>query len=129
MFRSRLPQLPDDCDGCERTAIARTIALLSSRLTQNRLRAMVLIQLSEHADLPGLAALENRLLMSDRVQFCYEISGQHDLVALFDCANMVEFKAAADALLSSSPVVRRYEACFLKHEVKFAPYIELVRIR
>jgi Lrp/AsnC family leucine-responsive transcriptional regulator len=105
--------------------IARTIALLSPRLTQNRLRALVLIQLSEHADLEGKAALERRLLATDDVQFCYEIAGQHDLVALFDCANMADFNGAADALLASSPTVRRYETHFVKREVKFAPFVEL----
>ncbi|MEA3080542.1 MAG: Lrp/AsnC family transcriptional regulator, leucine-responsive regulatory protein, partial [Sphingomonadales bacterium] len=47
--------------------IDRTIALLSRRLTQNRLRALVLIQLSEHADFAGKAALERRLLACDAV--------------------------------------------------------------
>lgn len=105
--------------------IARTIALLSPRLTQSRLRALVLIQLNEHADLHGKAALERRLLAADEVQFCYEIAGPHDLVALFDCANMHEFNAAADALLASSATVRRYETHFVKREVKFAPFVEL----
>jgi DNA-binding Lrp family transcriptional regulator len=105
--------------------VARTIALLSPRLTQNRLRALVLVQLGEHADLQGKAALERRLLATHQVQFCYEIAGQHDFVLLFDCANMAEFNAAADALLASSPTVRRYETHFVKREVKFAPFVEL----
>jgi Lrp/AsnC family leucine-responsive transcriptional regulator len=42
--------------------IARTIALLAPRFTDRRLRAIVLIQLSEHADLKGKNALEKRLL-------------------------------------------------------------------
>jgi Lrp/AsnC family leucine-responsive transcriptional regulator len=50
--------------------IARTIALLAPRLTQNRLRAIVLIQLGEHADLKGKVALERRLLAAETVQFC-----------------------------------------------------------
>lgn len=105
--------------------IARTIALLSPRLTQNRLRAFVFIQLSEHADLQGKAALERRLIATDEVQLCYEIAGQHDLVALFDCANMAEFNAAADDLLASSATVHRYETHFVKREVKFAPFVQL----
>jgi Lrp/AsnC family leucine-responsive transcriptional regulator len=105
--------------------IARTIALLAPRLTQNRLRAIVLIQLSEHADLKGKTALERRLLAADAVQFCYEIAGPHDIVALFDCASMADFNAASDDLLASSAVVRRYETHFVKREVKFAPYVEL----
>jgi DNA-binding Lrp family transcriptional regulator len=105
--------------------VARTIALLSPRLTQNRLRALVLVQLGEHADLQGKATLERRLRATHQVQFCYEIAGQHDFVLLFDCANMAEFNAAADALLASSPTVRRYETHFVKREVKFAPFVEL----
>ena len=105
--------------------IARTIALLSSRLTQNRLRALVFIQLNEHADLKGKAALERRLIATHEVQFCYEIAGPHDLVLLFDCANMAEFNAAADELLASSATVRRYETHFVKREVKFAPFVKV----
>jgi len=105
--------------------VARTIALLSPRLTQDRLRALVLIQLNEHADLAGKAALERRLLGCDSVQFCYEIAGPHDLVALFDCSSMADFNACADEILASSPTVRRYETHFVKREVKFAPFVEL----
>jgi Lrp/AsnC family leucine-responsive transcriptional regulator len=105
--------------------IARTIALLAPRFTDRRLRAIVLIQLSEHADLKGKNALEKRLLDSPSVQFCYEIAGPHDILALFDCESMSAFNEAADELLVSSPTVRRYETHFVKREVKFAPFVEL----
>jgi Lrp/AsnC family transcriptional regulator, leucine-responsive regulatory protein len=105
--------------------IARTIALLSPRLTQARLRAVVLVQLSEHADLHGKAALEKRLLAAPAVQFCYEIAGPSDFLLLFDCTNMVEFNAAADELLASTPTVHRYETLFVKREVKFSPFVDL----
>ena len=105
--------------------IARTIALLSPRLTERRLRAIVLIQLSEHADLKGKVALERRLDEADEVQFCYEIAGPHDILALFDCESMAALNEAADALLASSPTVRRYETHFVKRETKFAPFVRL----
>jgi DNA-binding Lrp family transcriptional regulator len=105
--------------------IARTVALLSPKLTQRRLRALILIQLSEHADIKGKDALERRMLDKPQVHFCYEIAGPHDFVALFDCANMAEFNSAAEGLLASSPTVRRYETHFVKREVKFAPFVEL----
>ena len=105
--------------------IARTIALLSPRLVDRRLRAIVLIQLSEHADLQGKNALEKRLVAAPSVQFCYEIAGPHDIIALFDCDSMAAFNDAADELLTSSPTVRRYETHFVKREVKFAPFVEL----
>ena len=105
--------------------IVRTIALLSPRLIQNRLRAIVLVQLAEHADRTGKSALERRLSAADEVQFCYEIAGPHDFVLLFDCASMAEFNDAAESLLASSSTVRRYETHFVKREVKFAPFVQL----
>jgi Lrp/AsnC family leucine-responsive transcriptional regulator len=105
--------------------IARTIALVSNRLTQNRLRAVVLLQLNEHADLEGKAALERRLHAADEVQFVYEIAGPHDFMALIDCASMADFNACADELFASSPAVRRYETHFVKRDVKFAPFVNL----
>jgi DNA-binding Lrp family transcriptional regulator len=105
--------------------IERTIALLSTRLTEKRLRAIVLVQLAEHADLESKATLERRLLDASEVQFLYEIAGPHDFVALIDCANMADFNACADELLASSAAVRRYETHFVKREVKFAPFVQL----
>jgi len=105
--------------------IARTIALLGARLTDKRLRAIVLLQLSEHADRQGKAALERRLLDCDEVQWCHEIAGPHDFLIFFDCASMAEFNTCAEDLLASSPTVRRYESHFVKREVKFAPFVEL----
>ena len=105
--------------------IARTIALLAPRLTQNRVRAIVLVQLSEHADRMGKAALERRLLAADEVQLCHEVAGPHDFIALFDCPSIGAFNDSAEALLASSPTVRRYETLFIKREVKFAPFVDL----
>jgi Lrp/AsnC family transcriptional regulator, leucine-responsive regulatory protein len=105
--------------------IALTIALLTPRLTQKRLRAVVFIQLAEHADLAGKTALERRLNAADEVQFCYETTGAHDMLALLDCANMAEFNELCDRLLVTDSTVRRYETSFVKREVKFAPFVEL----
>jgi Lrp/AsnC family leucine-responsive transcriptional regulator len=106
-------------------SIARTIALLAPKLTQRRLRALVLIQLGEHCNHPAKAALEKQLVDAPQVQFCYEIAGPHDFVALLDCADMAEFNSVANELLASSTAVRRYETHFVKREVKFAPFVEL----
>jgi Lrp/AsnC family transcriptional regulator, leucine-responsive regulatory protein len=105
--------------------IERTIALVSERLTDQRLRALVFIELADHADLSGKAALERRLRSVDQVQFCYETTGECDMLALFDCAGMGEFNGLCDAVLTADPTVRRYETSFIKREVKFAPFVEL----
>lgn len=105
--------------------IARTIALLSPQLTNRRLRAIVHVQLAEHADQRGKQALLDRIRRLPQVQFCYEIAGAFDLVLLFDCLHMDEFTEVAEAVLVSDPTVRRYETSFVKRELKFAPFVEL----
>jgi Lrp/AsnC family transcriptional regulator, leucine-responsive regulatory protein len=105
--------------------ISRTIALLSPRLAASRLRALVLVQLNEHADHAGKQSLLARLKATPEVQFAYEISGTYDILALLDCPNMDEFVAVAERLFASDSTVRRYETSFVKREIKFAPFIEL----
>ena len=106
-------------------SIARTIALLADRLTEQRLRALVFIELAEHADHKGKSALEQRLRSVAQVQFCYETTGECDLLVLFDCASMAEFNGLCDTVLTADPTVRRYVTSFVKREVKFAPFVEL----
>jgi len=105
--------------------IARTIALLGPALTGRRLRAMVLVQLSEHADQRGKAALLERIFSAPQVQLCYELAGAYDLLLLFDCSTMAEFNELAERVLVSDATVRRYETSFVKREAKFAPFIKM----
>ena len=105
--------------------IQRTIALLSPRLLSRRLRAIVFIQLNEHADRKGIAALINRLLTEEQVQLAYEISGIHDIILVVDCADMAEYNRLAEEIIATDPTVRRYETSFVKREIKFAPFARL----
>ena len=105
--------------------ISRSIAFLSRRLTERRLRAIVLAQLSEHADQAGKSALLKRIHEAPQVQFCYELAGAHDLLLLFDCPDMGEFNDVVEAVLVADPTVRRYETSFVKREIKFEPFVEL----
>jgi Lrp/AsnC family transcriptional regulator, leucine-responsive regulatory protein len=105
--------------------ITRTVAMISPRLTDRRLRALVFIELAEHANLTGKAALEERLHATDQVQFCYETTGDCDLLVLFDCASMADFNRLCDAVLAADSTVHRYETSFVKREVKFAPFVDL----
>ena len=115
----RLRRLRDD------GAIARTIALLPAALVDRRLRALVSIQLHDHAPAAGLADLKERMQAQDQVQLCLEVSGSNDMVLLVACRDMAEFNAFADAELAASPVVRRYETSFVKKEIKNRPMIRL----
>ena len=105
--------------------IARTVALLPAAMVDRRLRAMVSIQLHDHAPAGGLAELKQRMQVLDQVQLCLEVSGSTDMVLLVACRDMAEFNAFADAELGSSPVVQRYETSFVKKEIKNRPMIRL----
>lgn len=105
--------------------IRGTIALVSGRLTERRLRALVLLQLSEHADQRGKSGLLKRIEQAPQIQFCYELAGVSDLVLFFDCADMAEFNEVAEEVLVADATVRRYETSFVKREIKFAPFVEL----
>jgi Lrp/AsnC family transcriptional regulator, leucine-responsive regulatory protein len=106
--------------------IARSIALLSEKLTRGRLQAVVFVQLDSHSDLRAKSGLEESLLQSDRVQLCYEIAGADDFIVLFDCHDMADFRTHAEDMLASDPRVRRYETHIVKRRVKFVPFIDLL---
>jgi len=105
--------------------LARTIAIVSPKLLERRIRALVLVQLNEHADRAGKRALLKRLDDTEEVQFAYEISGSHDLVALLNCESMDAFVELAENLFAADATVRRYETSFVKRELKFAPFVRL----
>jgi Lrp/AsnC family leucine-responsive transcriptional regulator len=109
----------------ESGAIARTIALISPEFAGHRLRALVRLQLHEHAQAAGLADLRARLESLAEVQLCLEVSGSDDMVLLVACRDMDAFNAFADAELAASPVVRRYETSFVKKEIKNRPIVRL----
>jgi DNA-binding Lrp family transcriptional regulator len=100
--------------------IQRSIAILARGFAERRLRALVFITLSEHANRQSKAALDARLQDEPAVQFCYD-----DMVAMIDCANMAEFTSIANALLIPDPTVRRYDAHFIRREVKFEPCVRV----
>jgi Lrp/AsnC family leucine-responsive transcriptional regulator len=105
--------------------IARTIAVLGKRLIEQRLRAIVLVELNEHADVDGKAALEQRFIDLDGVQICCEIAGPFDFVAFLDCRGMDAFNGTMDKLFAVCPTVRRTETHFVTRELKFAPFVSL----
>ena len=109
----------------ETGAIARTVAMLPAAVVDTRLRALINIQLHDHAPAGGLADLRHRLQSLDEVQLCLEVSGGYDMVLLVACRDMAEFNAFADAELGSSPMVRRYETSFVKKEIKNRPFVRL----
>ena len=105
--------------------IGKTIALLGEKLGERRMRAAVLLQLSEHADQQGKSLLLRRISAAPQIQFCYELAGSWDLLLLFDCATMAEFNLVAERVLTADSTVHRYETSFVKRQVKFEPFVPL----
>ncbi len=105
--------------------IARDVAILSPALTERRLRALILVQLQEHAEQPGLAAFRRSLQEAPEVQYCADISGSLDIVVIAVTRDMADFNAFSDRMLAASPVVRRYETSFVKRELKNVPTVRL----
>jgi len=106
--------------------ISATRAVLSEAWLGRRLRALITVQLHDHAPAAGLAGLRAALLALPQVQLCFEVSGPSDLVLLVSVADMPSFNAFADAHLAGNPVVRRYETAFVKKALKFTSAAPLV---
>ena len=86
---------------------------------------MVQVQLSEHAENGAISGLRKRLAEAREVQLCLEISGAFDLALVIVTRDMAEFNAFADEVFGSNPGVRRYEASFVKRQIKNAPAVWL----
>jgi len=109
----------------EEGLIAADIALLAPALTGDRLRAVVQVQVHEHAEAKGIAQLRARLAAAPEVQLLLNIAGPVDLLALVVTRTMREFNAFADAYFAADPAVRRYETSFVKSEIKNRPTVPL----
>jgi len=105
--------------------IAADMAILAGALTADRLRAVVQVQVHEHAEEKGIAALRARLAASSEVQLLLNIAGPMDLLVLVVTRTMREFNAFADRHFAADPSVRRYETSFVKAEIKNRPAVRL----
>jgi Lrp/AsnC family transcriptional regulator, leucine-responsive regulatory protein len=109
----------------EEGLIAADIAILSPELAADRLRAIVQVQVHDHAEEKGVAALRARLAGAEEVQLLANVAGAFDLVVLVVTRNMAAFNAFADAYFAADPAVRRYETSFVKAEIKNRPIVKL----
>lgn len=105
--------------------IAADVALISTEIVQDRLQAIVHVQLHEHAQHRGLSLLRERLMRAPEVQICLEISGTSDLMVVTITRGMSAFNAFADEVFAANPVVRRYETSFVKKSIKASLSVEL----
>ena len=94
--------------------IAADVALLAPRVTAQRLRALVLVQVHEHAEDRGIASLRTRLAKAAEVQMILDVAGADDLAVLICARDMADYNALAERLFQDDPAVRRYETTFVK---------------
>ncbi|ODP38066.1 hypothetical protein BFL28_15680 [Sphingomonas turrisvirgatae] len=94
--------------------IAADVALLAPRLTARRLRALVTVQVHEHDETRGIAALRERLAAADEVQMILDIAGADDLAVLVCARDMGHYNELAERLFQNNPAVRRYQTSFVK---------------
>lgn len=107
--------------------IAADVAILSDTILARRLRAVVQVQLHDHAESGAIAGFRKQLAEAREVQLCLEITGTFDLLLVIVTRDMAAFNAFADATLGANPGVRRYEASFVKRQIRNVPAIWLDR--
>ena len=109
----------------EEGLIVADIAILAPELTAGRLRALVQVQVHEHAEEKGIATLRARLAASPEVQLLANVAGAFDLLVLVVTRNMAAFNAFSESYFSADPAVRWYETSFVKAEIKNRPVVPL----
>lgn len=106
--------------------IARSIAVLSSKIKKDRLRAVITCQLEDHGKLKKIAEVRTALEQTGAVQAFYETAGSTDWVIFVDCANMGEFNDLIRVHIIDNTVVQRHECHFVLQEFKYAPFIDML---
>lgn len=105
--------------------IAADVAVPSPRLSDRRLRALVSVQVHEHAEDRGIAALRAKLAAVPEVQMILDVAGANDLAVLISARDMADYNELAERLFQNDPAVRRYETGFVKRVHKQSAAIPL----
>ena len=104
--------------------ISADVSVLDLRVLGERLSVLYMVQLDTHA--PGAVnAFRGELCDAPEVQVCMEISGVYDISCIAVFPGMDEFNRFSDQVIAAHPVVRRYEASFVKKRIKFTTAIPL----
>lgn len=109
----------------ESGVIRADIAVPARQFTDARLSALVLVQVREHAEERGIAALRAGLVAAPEVQLVIDVSGEYDLAVLISARDMTDYNQLAERLLQEHPAVRRYETSFVKRTHKQSLFVPL----
>jgi DNA-binding Lrp family transcriptional regulator len=97
--------------------IAYEAAVLSEAVTQIRVFAVVMVQMSRHSP-EVVEGLRRELIEREEVQLVLEVSGGFDLVLLIVERSLAGLVAFTDRVLGASPYVQRFETNFVKNRLK-----------
>ena len=110
--------------------IERQIALLSpdrlSHITGHGLTALVEITL-DHQGTDHQESFESRVVQDAAVQQCYRVSPGPDFVLVVHVADMPQYMALAQRLITSNANVRNVKAFFSTKRAKFEPKVLLAQ--
>jgi DNA-binding Lrp family transcriptional regulator len=103
--------------------IEREVALLSRRLRERRVTAIIQLQLERHTP-SEIADLKRLLAEMAEVQICFEITGTTDMLIIVSARDLADFNAIADGI-GEQPLVKRYETSFVKRQIKVSLMVPL----
>lgn len=106
--------------------VAADVAMLAPKLSARRLRALVRVQVHDHAEERGIAALRASLAAEDAVQMILDVAGEDDLAVLVCARDMADYNGLAERLFQNDPAVRRYETSFIKRVHKQSAAVMLM---
>lgn len=105
--------------------IERNEAVMAPKLREARLRAMVFVQVREHAEARGITALRARIMASPEVQLLADVAGDDDLAVLISARDMADFNAWTARMLEDDPAVQRYQTLVVKRVHKQTNFVPL----
>lgn len=113
----------------DRGIIARDIALLAPEFTDQLLRAVVTVQYRDHSNGESIEHLKKALISDPRVQLCFEISGEFDLLVVIAATDMTHYNTFTQSLLTAHSAVSRFVSNFVRSDLKNAPCFILDELR
>jgi Lrp/AsnC family transcriptional regulator, leucine-responsive regulatory protein len=106
-------------------AIQKDVSVVAPWVGGRRLTAVIHLHLDEGGGRAKYDALQRKLSAAAEVQVCLEVAGTHDILLIVAVEDMDGFNAFADEVLTGNSVVRRYEASFVKRQMKMTLSIPL----
>ncbi|NVK20257.1 MAG: Lrp/AsnC family transcriptional regulator [Methylocystaceae bacterium] len=101
----------------EEGVIEAEVAILSSKVLENRMQAIVDVKLeSVRGNL--LDDFRQSMLSLDAVQQCYYVTGEVDFIVILCLESMQEYDRIARQYFADAPNVRRYHSSIVSDRVK-----------